>query len=37
VNTPAEFMAGRLLIQKRKPVDAAALADQNTNLKELAA
>jgi len=37
VNTPAEFMAGRQLIQKRKPVDATALADLNTNLKDLAA
>lgn len=37
VNTPAEFMAGRILIQKRKPVDAAALADHNTNMKDLAA
>jgi 3-phenylpropionate/trans-cinnamate dioxygenase ferredoxin reductase subunit len=37
VNTPAEFMAGRLLIQKRKPVDETALRDLNTNLKDLAA
>lgn len=37
VNTPAEFMAGRQLIQKRKPVDATALADLNTNMKDLAA
>jgi 3-phenylpropionate/trans-cinnamate dioxygenase ferredoxin reductase subunit len=37
VNTPAEFMAGRLLIQKRKPVDETALRDLNSNLKDLAA
>ena len=37
VNTPAEFMAGRQLILKRKPVDATALADLNSNMKDLAA
>jgi 3-phenylpropionate/trans-cinnamate dioxygenase ferredoxin reductase subunit len=37
VNTPDAFMGGRLLIQKRKPVDGAALADLNSNMKDLAA
>ncbi|MCC6719343.1 MAG: FAD-dependent oxidoreductase [Acetobacteraceae bacterium] len=37
VNTPAEFMAGRLMILKRRPVDAAALADLSSNMKDLAA
>ena len=32
-----EFMAGRQLILKRKPVDATPLADLNTNMKDLAA
>lgn len=37
VNTADAFMGGRLLIQRRKPVDAAALADINSNMKDLAA
>ena len=37
INTPAEFMAGRQLILKRKPVDEAALADLSSNMKDLAA
>jgi len=37
VNTPAEFMGGRQLILNRKPVDAAALRDLNTTMKDLAA
>ncbi len=37
VNTPAEFMAGRQLILKRKPVDAGALADLSCTMKDLAA
>jgi len=37
INTPAEFMAGRQLILKRKPVDAAALADLSCTMKDLAA
>ena len=37
INTPAEFMAGRQLILKRKPVDATALADLSSTMKDLAA
>ena len=37
VNTPAEFMGGRQLIAKRKPVDADALGDLSSTMKDLAA
>jgi 3-phenylpropionate/trans-cinnamate dioxygenase ferredoxin reductase subunit len=37
VNAPAEFMAGRLLIGQRKPVDRAKLADPAVSMKEVAA
>ncbi len=37
VNTPAEFMGGRQLILKRKPVDAATLRDLSLTMKDIAA
>jgi 3-phenylpropionate/trans-cinnamate dioxygenase ferredoxin reductase subunit len=37
VNAPAEFMGGRLLIQRRAQVDPARLADMTVSMKEVAA
>ena len=37
VNTPDAFMGGRQLIMKRKPLDAAALRDLSSTMKDLAA
>lgn len=37
VNSPAEFMAGRLMIGQRKAVDPARLADTSISMKEVAA
>ncbi len=37
VNAPAEFMAGRLMIGQKKPVDPARLADTSISMKEVAA
>ncbi|MDP3174196.1 MAG: FAD-dependent oxidoreductase [Phenylobacterium sp.] len=37
VNAPPEFMAGRQLIQNRKPVSPAKLADSTISMKEVAA
>jgi 3-phenylpropionate/trans-cinnamate dioxygenase ferredoxin reductase subunit len=37
VNAPAEFMAGRLLIGQKKPVDRLRLADPAVSMKEVAA
>ncbi|WP_420478993.1 NAD(P)/FAD-dependent oxidoreductase [Brevundimonas sp. FT23028] len=37
VNAPAEFMAGRLMIGKRTPVDPAKLADPSVTMKAVAA
>ncbi len=37
VNTPDAFMGGRQMIMKRKVVDAAALRDLSSNMKDLAA
>jgi 3-phenylpropionate/trans-cinnamate dioxygenase ferredoxin reductase component len=36
VNAPAEFMAGRMLIARRKPTVASLLADVSCSLRELA-
>ena len=35
VNAPSEFMAGRLLIARRKPVSAASLSDASCSLHQL--
>lgn len=37
VNAPAEFMAGRMMISRGSPVDAARLADRTVSMKEVAA
>jgi 3-phenylpropionate/trans-cinnamate dioxygenase ferredoxin reductase component len=37
VNAAPEFLAGRLLIASRKPVDPEALADPGKSMKEIAA
>jgi 3-phenylpropionate/trans-cinnamate dioxygenase ferredoxin reductase subunit len=37
VNAPAEFMAGRLMIARGTPVDAAILADPSVSMKAVAA
>lgn len=37
VNAPAEFMAGRLMIGRRQPVDVARLADRSVSMKDVAA
>ena len=37
VNAPDEFMAGRLMISRAEPVDAARLADRSVSMKEVAA
>jgi len=37
VNAPAEFMAGRMMIGKRRQVDAARLGDPRVSMKELMA
>lgn len=37
VNAPAEFMGGRLLIQRKAQVDPARLADTSVSMKEVAA
>jgi 3-phenylpropionate/trans-cinnamate dioxygenase ferredoxin reductase subunit len=37
VNAPAEFMAGRMMIGRRKPVVASRLGDMSCSIRELAA
>jgi 3-phenylpropionate/trans-cinnamate dioxygenase ferredoxin reductase subunit len=37
INSPPEFMMGKLLILNRKPVDKARLADPTISMKEVAA
>ena len=37
VNAPPEFMAGRLLIGQKKPIDRQKLADPSVSMKEVAA
>ena len=37
VNAPQEFMGGRMLIQKKTPVDVAKLADTSVSMKDVAA
>ena len=37
INSPPEFMMGKMLILSRKPVDKARLADPSISMKEVAA
>ena len=37
INSPPEFMMGKILILNRKPVDKARLADPSISMKEVAA
>jgi len=37
VNTPAAFMAGKMMIARRRRIDAALLRDPDSNLQQLAA